>query len=606
MANSASAMAEDTAVTGNAADAAAAEVRAPGSLPGAAVATPTTPEAKRGKAGVEPLSAFNAVHQRQDQVDDSLAKLRTELNAEKNVQAQVIKEGVGSDVVANLQAEVRELREEVKANGCGKLAADMVECLKVIEANDLAQKTSLQLFERMVLEEKEKLAKLALELQLYKATAGPSPSTDAATFGPPPGVDVPVDGMTSMNAFMPYVKLVQDELKVAVSQLKAADEAQEQDILKLTSGASDGIGQMAASAAHVAQHISWVTAALATAEDQLVALAASATIASACPCSSGNCPCKCSADPWAKADPWKKHKTGSEVQTDHGAGLNSGKRTYFMLTPESSNEGGDDGDDDHGDDDDDEDHSSPDSDFEDRRPHHGGRDDKSKITMYSKPFERKDNKSPYDGKVGGALWKTKTTNFLVTRVPEMVAALEWTEKQESSITPSQLKGFSDSKTWKRALGGDTPTDLKILAHHLWGFLGDNLSGDAYTVFGNIPRSQGFEAWREAMKSLNERSTAELLKLESKVLAPTECSNDGHVLMAIEQWEGALKRYLDAGGEELSVKRRRGGLLRLLPEKLRDRVIWDLGEDKPADVIIEWLQKRLIQSNSCRAKGSRQL
>ena len=108
------------------------------------------------------MSAFNAVHQRQDQVDDSLAKLRTELNAVKNVQAQMLKEGVGADVVANLQAEVRELREEVKANGGGKLAADMVECLKVIEANDLAQKASLQLFERMVLEEKEKLAKLAL------------------------------------------------------------------------------------------------------------------------------------------------------------------------------------------------------------------------------------------------------------------------------------------------------------------------------------------------------------------------------------------------------------------------------------------------------------
>ena len=147
-----------------------------------------------------------------------------------------------------------------------------------------------------------------------------------------------------------------------------------------------------------------------------------------------------------------------------------------------------------------------------------------------------------------------------------------------------------------------PTDLKILAHHLWGFLNDNLSGDAYTVFGSIPRSQGFEAWRKAMKSLNERSTAELLKLESKVLAPTECSNDGHVPMAIEQWEGALKRYLDAGGEELSVKRRRGGLLRLLPEKLCDRVIWDLGEDKPADVIIEWLQNRFIQSNSWHSKG----
>jgi hypothetical protein len=248
-------------------------------------------------------------------VDDSLAKLRTELNAVNAVQAQMLKDGVGADVVAGLQAEVRELREEVKANGGGKLAADVVECLQVIEANDLAQKASMQLFERMVLEEREKLAKLALELQLYKATAGPSPSTVAATFGPPPGVDVPVDGVKSMNAFMPYIKLVQDELKVAVSKLEAADEAQEQDILKLTASASDGSGQHAASAAHVAQHISWVTKALATVEDQLVAIMATVSSNSCCPCTTGNCPCKCSADPWAdKKDPRsKKHKTDKKA-----------------------------------------------------------------------------------------------------------------------------------------------------------------------------------------------------------------------------------------------------------------------------------------------------
>ena len=108
------------------------------------------------------MSAFNAVHQRQDQVDDALAKLRTELNAVKTVQAQMLKEGVGADGVANLQAEVRELRDEVKANGGGKLAADMVECLRVIEATDLAQKTPLQLVEKMVLEEKEKQAERAM------------------------------------------------------------------------------------------------------------------------------------------------------------------------------------------------------------------------------------------------------------------------------------------------------------------------------------------------------------------------------------------------------------------------------------------------------------
>ncbi len=84
------------------------------------------------------------------------------------------------------------------------------------------------------------------------------------------------------------------------------------------------------------------------------------------------------------------------------------------------------------------------------------------------------------------------------------------------------------------------------------------------MFGNAPRSQGFEAWRNVMKSVTGRSTAELLELGSKVLAPTECSNGGHVPMAIGQWEGALRRYLDVGGEGLIVKRRRGGLLRLVP------------------------------------------
>ena len=60
--------------------------------------------------------------------------------------------------------------------------------------------------------------------------------------------------------------------------------------------------------------------------------------------------------------------------------------------------------------------------------------------------------------------------------------------------------------------------------------------------------------------------------------------------------------MDAGGEELSTKRRRGGLLQLLPETLRNKIIWDLGEEQPSDVIIEWLQKRLRATNAWQGKG----
>ena len=63
-------------------------------------------------------------------------------------------------------------------------------------------------------------------------------------------------------------------------------------------------------------------------------------------------------------------------------------------------------------------------------------------------------------------------------------------------------------------------------------------------------------------------------------------------MAIEQREGALKRYLDAGGGDFSATRRRGGLLRLLPETLRNKATWDLEEEQPSEVATEWLQTAL--------------
>ena len=177
------------AVPTGAAAGAAGDVRDPGSSPGILAPVPTSPlEPKRGRPDDhdpgKPLFAFAAIHARQDTTDDELAKLRTELNAVKAVLDQVVKEGAGSSAVESLKSEVQALREEVKANGGSKLAEDVVECLRAIETNDLAQKTSLQLFEKLVMDEKSKLATPRMDVDLFRAT--PSPSTVAATFGHPP------------------------------------------------------------------------------------------------------------------------------------------------------------------------------------------------------------------------------------------------------------------------------------------------------------------------------------------------------------------------------------------------------------------------------------
>ena len=73
------------------ADVAAEGHQPPGSLPGGAAAGAGSPDAKTGRAGVEPLSAFNAVRLRQDQAGDAVAQLRTELHTVKAVLDQVVK-----------------------------------------------------------------------------------------------------------------------------------------------------------------------------------------------------------------------------------------------------------------------------------------------------------------------------------------------------------------------------------------------------------------------------------------------------------------------------------------------------------------------------------
>ena len=147
-----------------------------------------------------------------------------------------------------------------------------------------------------------------------------------------------------------------------------------------------------------------------------------------------------------------------------------------------------------------------------------------------------------------------------------------------------------------------PFDASILGHHLWGSLNTNLTHDAWDIFGNVERSMGFEAWRRVVRGITKRSQAELLKLEDKVLSPSPVTKNGDLLMALVRWEGALKEYQGAGGEDLSAKRRRGGVLRILPEHLREKVIWDLGDDKSAEEIIEWLRLRLRSSSSWGETG----
>ena len=59
----------------------------------------------------------------------------------------------------------------------------------------------------------------------------------------------------------------------------------------------------------------------------------------------------------------------------------------------------------------------------------------------------------------------------------------------------KLDTFGASKLWRRSLASGTPGDLKILSHHLWGFLNICVHGEAKDVLGQANMLDGLNAWR---------------------------------------------------------------------------------------------------------------
>ena len=82
---------------------------------------------------------------RQGQVDDAVARLRTELNEVTGVLEKVVKEGVGADVVESLKQAVQTLRDEIQGADVVPLTDGVRGCLCVIESNGLAQNHALML-----------------------------------------------------------------------------------------------------------------------------------------------------------------------------------------------------------------------------------------------------------------------------------------------------------------------------------------------------------------------------------------------------------------------------------------------------------------------------
>ena len=75
----------------------------------------------------------------------------------------------------------------------------------------------------------------------------------------------------------------------------------------------------------------------------------------------------------------------------------------------------------------------------------------------------------------------------------------------------------------------------------------NLTGDAKETFDNLPRLQGFEAWRKIVVPMAPRTLTRMMSLYTEVRNLPRARSLKDVAASFEKWESQLRVYQRCGG-----------------------------------------------------------
>ena len=110
------------------------------------------------------------------------------------------------------------------------------------------------------------------------------------------------------------------------------------------------------------------------------------------------------------------------------------------------------------------------------------------------------------------------------------------------------------------------------------------------------------AWRKVLVEVIQKTRVGVLDLEKAVMHPHPCATVEQVPMALERWQTSVQAYMDAGGEKLTDDRRKGSVLKILPWRVQQKVLWDFDDFKCADALIEWIKNKIRLETSMAPRG----
>ena len=116
---------------------------------------------------------------------------------------------------------------------------------------------------------------------------------------------------------------------------------------------------------------------------------------------------------------------------------------------------------------------------------------------------------------------------------------------------------------------DLPATMGEVSRQLWAPLGGLVKNHADTkrLFANVPRHNGFEAWRRIAEPINDHKALVRKDLPPKVTNPRKVTGLDDLPKALEDWEINKRLYTASGG--------------VLPEESQERLAFI--EMLPADI-----------------------
>ena len=70
-------------------------------------------------------------------------------------------------------------------------------------------------------------------------------------------------------------------------------------------------------------------------------------------------------------------------------------------------------------------------------------------------------------------------------------------------------------------------------------------------------------------------------------------------MALERWTTALQAYYDAGGDDMNDERKKGSILKILPWRIQEQVLWDFDDFKTSDALVRWIKSKVRLTTTWR-------